>query len=281
MRNLIKQLKLFKKYFLAGKAANGPGQQSDFLMYLRPVDAQAYNRTVHKLSAQNKVLKTIMYKDKQYEILQLDAGNQHAKKKLLIFAGVHGNEFAAALVIPDLLKEIKAKPKDYNGWHIRIVTPINPIGLAHGSRYNEEGYDVNRDFKKFVTTGAQVQRDAIESFNPDVLVSLHESPEQGFFMFSEGKLPKLLRASITGNLEAAKVALARKSFFHVKLKSGIWEKPPAIFLLQRLLGIHTLGYFAYKRRILTITTESTWAERDVESRKKPHLIVIKAIINDC
>lgn len=280
IRKLLSQFGLFRKYFLNGRPAVEPVRQSDFTMYLEPVDLRAYKKTILELGFESKVIETISYEDEQHEILQIDAGNLHADKKLLIFAGVHGNEFAAALAIPDLLNEIKARPNDYNNWHIRIITPINPVGLALGSRYNENGYDINRDFKKFITPAGRVQRDAVESYKPDVLVSLHESPQLGFFMFSEGKLPPQLRTSIIDNLKSADIPLASKTFLQLKLQSGIWEKPPVIFFLQRLLGIYTLGYFMYKHKILAITTESDWSRVDIEARKKPHLTVIRTIIEN-
>ncbi|HSH55374.1 MAG TPA: DUF2817 domain-containing protein [Candidatus Limnocylindrales bacterium] len=277
---MLTQLKLFKKYFLVNRQANGPEQQIDFDMYSEIVDIENYTHILKTSFLQSKVLKNITYKEKDYRIVQLDYIGSSAKKKLLIFAGVHGNEFAAALVIPELLNDLQNNPHFYQKWDIRIVAPINPVGLAYNSRYNEDGYDINRDFKYFKTPGAQVQRNVVEDFNPNILISLHESPQKGFFMFSEGKLPYTLHQSITERLRKSNVPLAEKSFFHIKMRQGIWEKPPIIYFFQRLLGIYTLGRFMHDKGILAITTESTWTDRDIEARKRPHLEVIKTVVQN-
>ena len=41
-------------------------------------------------------------------------------------SAVHGNEFASALAIPELLKELNASKDIYHNWDIRVITPINP-----------------------------------------------------------------------------------------------------------------------------------------------------------
>jgi hypothetical protein len=276
--NILKQLRLFKKFYLTSRPANGPVGQQDFVMHSEPVDMRAYYRALDNSPLIAKTLATVSYKGRGYRILQLSLEGRPGKR-LLVFAGVHGNEFAAALAVLDLLDDIRKHPDRYAGWNIRIVAPVNPVGLAEQSRYNEDGRDINRDFKHFRTVGGRVQRDAIEDFRPDVIVSLHESPEHGFFMFSEGRLPNDLKSAILAKLSAAAIPLVRKSAFHLRLRAGIWEKPRSIFWLQRVLGIHTLGSYAYSRSIPTITTETSWVDNNVEARRKPHFLVIQAIIS--
>lgn len=64
----------------------------------------------------------------------------------------------------------------------------------------------------------------------------------------------------------------------MKLTNGIWEKPPIIFLVQRLLRIHTLGRYLYERNIPAITTESNWNDKDMVARRYPHMLVVQAIL---
>lgn len=277
---MFSSLRLLKKYYLGRRQASGPVQQYDFDMHSQRVNLDDYIQRLKSSHLQSKTLQTVTYKNKTYPITQLEWRGAKAKKKLLIFASVHGNEFAAALAVPELLDDMGRRPDFYQGWEIRILTPINPVGLAYNSRYNESGHDINRDFKLFRTMGAQIQRDAVLEFNPDMVISLHEGPQNGFFMFSEGKLPGKLRKCIVQQLRSNNVALAEKSFFHVKLQSGIWEKPPVVYFLQRLLRIYTLGRFMYDRRIPTITTESAWSETDIEKRVKPHIVVIGAVVRN-
>jgi len=247
-------------------------------MHLEPLDVHAYIKRLRASPFASKVIAEILYKDQKYPVLQLDITGQQAEKKLLLFAGVHGNEFAATLAVEDIVDILKKDAKLYSKWSMRILAPLNPVGLAYQSRYNEEGYDINRDFRDFVTTGARLQRDAISGFSPDALVTLHESPEPGFFMFAEGKLPPGLKSAIAGKLAKAGIVSTKKMYLGVTMHEGIWEKSPLAFLLQRLLNMHTLGSYVHASKIPTITTESTWSEKDIEARKTPHVLVVRAVL---
>lgn len=275
----MRRTTLIKKFLLNPKPANGPGHQDHFEMYHQEIDIDAYYQTLRESGLEVAEVGHAMYQGTSFPILQLDQHNSQSKTRLLVIAGVHGDESAASLAVLDLLADIQQNPGVYKEWSIRILAPVNPVGLANTSRYNEDGYDINRDFKTFKTTGARVQRDTIIDFNPTIVVSLHESPSSGFFMFSEGRLPTVIKDSITNSLSEHHVDLARKNYLGVRLHSGIWEKSPVIFFFQRLLGVHTLGSYVYKRKILAVTTESSYRGSDIDARKKPHLLVIRAIIS--
>lgn len=273
----MRPLKLLRKYFLSHHPANGPVKQNDFDMHLEPVSLEEYKKALFAYGFDSKVLATIEYQSKQYEILQLDISGDKPAKRLLIFAGVHGNEFAAVLAVLDLLEDIKQNPAAYAKWDIRIATPLNPVGFVHQSRYNEIGRDVNRDFKDFSTVGGRLQKEVIDNFKPDAIISLHEGPHDDFFVIAEGNMPKAWHEHITTKLRGAGVTLAQKSFFGIKIGQGIWQKQRFVYALQKLFGIYTLGRYAYEHNIILLTTESSWRSRDVEARKRPHIVVVRAV----
>lgn len=275
----MSKLKDIKKYLLSPNPADGPEVQADFAMHVEPVDVIAYVKSLRDSGFHCSDVGTASFESVNYPIVQLDITGDSPRKRLLIVAGVHGNEFAGALAVEDLVRQLKANPALYNNWYIQILAPVNPVGLAKCSRYDQDGYDINRDFKHFYTLGARLQRDAIKTFNPDVIVTLHESPQPDFFMFSEGKLSQELRGAITQKLKADNVKLASKSYLGIKTKAGIWEKPKTAFIIQRLLGMHTLGSYAYKLKIPMITTESNWNNSNVDERKRPHISVILGILS--
>lgn len=275
--------KLLTKYFLNNCPADGPVKQTDFEMYSEPVDLAKYKEEIFSYSdiATINVLETTKYQDKDYEIYQVDIKNPQAEKNLLIFAATHGNEFASALVIEDLLNQVRQNGEMYKSWNIRIITPINPVGLAYDSRYNENGCDINRDFENFSTIGAKIQRQAIEQFKPQVIVSLHEGPQGGFFVIAESPVSETLRKAILFNLKKEEIHLAQKSFLGIPLSdSGLWYKKSFVYGLQKLFSIHTLGGYAHENNLTILTTESPWTSKDVELRKKPHLVVIKTVIEN-
>lgn len=273
----MKSLQLFKKYFLNRQPATGPVKQYDFAMHLESVDLEEYKKQLFSFGFTHKILETIRYKNKPYEIFQIDVPGKEARKRLLIFAGVHGNEFAAALSVIDVLKDINQNPEHYAHLNIRIVAPLNPVGFVHQSRYNEVGQDVNRDFKNFSTTGGRIQKEVIEQFKPDVLISLHEGPQDGFFVITEGNTPKAWRGSILQALKSERVELARKIFgFGVSIE-GYWYKWRFVYGLQKLLGIYTLGRYAYEQGVILLTTESSWTSKNIKARRKPHVVVVRTV----
>jgi hypothetical protein len=269
--------KLFIKYFMNKQPASGPVKQTDFAMHLEPVSLGAYKKALSAYEFACKTSATIRYQNKNYDIFQLDIPGKSPTGRLLIFAGVHGNEFAASLSVLDILDDIKRNPAHYESLHVRIITPLNPVGLVHQSRYNETGNDINRDFKQFATVGGQLQKEAIAHYKPNILITLHEGPQEGFFVLAEETVPKGWRSAIVRALKAEDVELADKSFFGLPIGKGYWRKWHFLYALQKLLGIYTLGRYARERNIITLTTESPWAARNVAARKRPHAIVVKTV----
>lgn len=268
--------RLFRKYFLNRRPASGPTRQTDFDIYLEPVDYGEYLSALQVRATSSTAIATVTYEGSQYDVLQLDI-NPDAKNHLLVFAGVHGNEFAASLSVIDLLDDTKQRPGSYASCHIRIITPLNPVGLVHQSRFNESGHDINRDFKDFTTIGGRLQRKVIEDFEPDFLITLHEGPQDGFFLIAESTVPRNLQSKLIAALKSENIRLATKSFLRIGITTGYWRKTPAIYMLQKLLGIHTLGRFTRPRQIPQLTTETPWKSHDVTARRIPHVITVRTV----
>ncbi len=266
-------------------ACPGKGQQykldPQYEGHFIPVDLSSYKEQLYSYQGDFRVtnLATLSYKDQSYAIHQIRRVGVGATRKLLIFVATHGYEFAPIWTVPELLDDILRRPVLYGRWDIQIITPINPVGVHYASRWNEDGCDINRDFKAFKTLGARIQRDAINSFRPDVIVSLHEAPNSGFFVFAESSTPDYLVELISERLEESEFRLAERSYFGNKLEyPGVWHKGSAPYLFQTLIGMHTLGRYTNKLEIPTLTTESSWNEEDLSRRVMPHLTVIRAVI---
>jgi len=275
------QLTLFKKYYLVRCPEQGPQKQDNFDMYLFKINLSDYYSeiTSHNEEFDIRVVEVIKYRNKEYPIYQIDHFNKNARKNLLIFAATHGNEIGGMLAIPHLLENILENPNYYDGWNIRIITPINPVGVEYQSRYNEYGCDINRDFKDFATVGATVQKDAVLEFQPDIIVSFHEGPNDGFFMIGGRQVVKKLEYTILDSLKSNNINLARKSYAGFNLKNqGLLRAGFFIRLGEKLFGIYSLDRYADEKGIPVITTESNWAGKIIKNRIAPHIIVTKAII---
>ncbi len=281
---MIKLLKLFYKYYLSPRPEISPVKQSDFEIYVENFDFGKYRKDIfafqNELSVE--IAKTVEYKNEVFEIFRIETKNNQAKKRLLVFATVHGNEFATALVIPKFISDISLNPDFYKEWQIRIIAPVNPVGLKYQSRYNKDGYDINRDFKKFTTEESRLQRDEIDNFKPDIVVSLHEHPFNGFMFFCSDAVSKLLQEKILNNLKEKNILLWGSPFF-IKIpgtKMGVTRAGFFLKISMLIFGIYTLNQCVSKRNIGDIASESYWNEKDIEKRIFPHILVLQSVISN-
>jgi len=67
-------------------------------------------------------------------------GDPHAARKVLVVGEVHGNERAGRGVVEALEKTTPPR-----GSELLLVEDLNPDGVAHGTRANARGVDLNRN----------------------------------------------------------------------------------------------------------------------------------------
>ncbi|MBC2607686.1 M14 family metallopeptidase [Pelagicoccus albus] len=101
--------------------------------------------------------------------------------RLYLSSGIHGDEPAGPLALLELL-ESGLLPRDTD---IAIVPLINPTGIKAKKRENDNGWDLNRDFRYPKNPETQAVREFIISQAPFHLsVALHEDWESsGFYMY--------------------------------------------------------------------------------------------------
>ncbi len=81
---------------------------------------------------------------KTYELMRVVLGSG-APRRVLLSAGIHGDELAGVEALCEWL-ESRAHVKFLQQWNITILPCINPWGYEYGTRENEEGHDLNREF---------------------------------------------------------------------------------------------------------------------------------------
>ena len=99
---------------------------------------------------------------------------------VLLSTGIHGDEPAGPLAALAFLES--GPPQDFN-W---ILTPLlNPTGIALGSRENEAGLDLNRDYAQPRSSEIQAHLAWLaEQSVPDLFISLHEDYDaSGFYLY--------------------------------------------------------------------------------------------------
>jgi hypothetical protein len=103
------------------------------------------------------------------------------RANVYLSAGIHGDEPAGPLAVLELLKE-DAWPPGVNLW---LVPCLNPRGYELKTRENEDGIDLNRDYRTPVAPVVHAHRawlDARPKF--DLSLILHEDWESnGFYLY--------------------------------------------------------------------------------------------------
>jgi hypothetical protein len=219
---------------------------------------------------------TVRYRGRAHPILSARS-KRPAAKTLLVLAGVHGNEHAGLLAIPPILERWSAERV-----RLVVITPVNPVGAAELSRYDAEGYDVNRDFVRFDTPEARLVRAVYERERPDFVISLHEGPQDATFMFTNRWVDRALARSLLEALAAGGTALADRDYFGLRLDPpGLSAATPLTEVVSslwaRALGMKTTLAYSADRGIPEITLESSWRLPDEAARVRAHVDLVIAV----
>lgn len=281
LATLPQDLALFAKYHLKRRVYDHPARETALGIVPLGLELDAYVREVHGYADRFAIttLGEIVYRDASYPVLEVRAAREGAKR-LLVLAGVHGNEHAGLLAVPAILERWAEHPVD-----LTIITPVNPVGAAHLSRYNGEGYDINRDFVRFDTEEARIVRGVFERLRPDFVVSLHEGPQDATFMFANRAVDPALAARLLEAMEAGGVTLATTDYFGRTLApAGYAPLGPIAYGLSwiwaRTLGMMATGMYADARRVPELTLESSWRLPSREARVRAHVELVLAVARE-
>lgn len=226
----------------------------------------------------------VTYRKTSRPVFEVETPNaREATQRVLVLSGVHGNEQAGILCVPPLLERLDEARASLARVAVRVLTPVNAVGAAEVSRFNAEGYDINRDFRRFYTAEARLVRDAIASFAPDIVLSLHEGPQDASFVFSNARCDVAQVERWLAEIEAKGTTLARKDYFGSTLPSpGL---SPAtlgsrfvVSLWANSLGMMAANGYCAERGIAELTLESSWKGTDREARVRAHVELCMAVV---
>jgi len=279
LATLPKDVAKFAKYHLVRRSVTWPAPETELGIVPLPFDLDRYVETIRGFEGDRFEVRTetsVDYRGRAHPILSVRS-RASAPKTLLVLAGVHGNEHAGLLAVPRILERWRSD-------HVRlvVVTPANPVGAAELSRYNAEGYDVNRDFVRFDTPEARVVRGLYERERPDFVISLHEGPQDATFMFANRFVDDALARTLLDALAAGGTVLAEKDYFGLRLDPrGLSATSRAgrlvNWLWSRTLGMKaTIGY-SEDRGVPELVLESSWRLPDEATRVRAHVDLVAAV----
>lgn len=279
LATLPKDLAKFARYHLVRRPATHPAREEDLGIVPLGFDLDRYVAQIRSYEGPRfevAVEETVIYRDRPHPILSVRS-RAPAATTLLVLAGVHGNEHAGLLAIPPILDA-------WSSERVRLVvlTPVNPVGAAELSRFNAEGYDVNRDFVRFGTPEARVVRALYDRERPDFVVSLHEGPQDATFMFTNRFVGEPLGRRLCAALAKGGTVLAEKDYFGLRLEPpGLSPSSAAARAVHKLwaLGLGMKASIAYSedRAIPEIVLESSWRMADEAARVRPHVDLVAAV----
>ena len=123
---------------------------------------------------------TFLDKDSR-QLFALTLRPRHARKKVYVSAGIHGDEPAGLMAVLQLL-QAHEWPDDTAIW---LCPCLNPTGFPRNTRENDQGIDLNRDYRSRGSAEIKAHTEWLDrqpSF--DLGVHLHEDWEsKGFYLY--------------------------------------------------------------------------------------------------
>jgi len=283
----LEDVRLFAKHHLYRRVVDHPAKDAELGVVPLGYEKDAYEARLRSYDGKYRVEERAVfsYQGARHTVFSIASGTGAANQRILVLAGVHGNEHAGILAIPDLLDAFDARRTELPNVELLVLSPVNPIGAACFSRYNGEGYDINRDFARFETHEARAVRVAFEDFRPTFVVALHEGPQDATFMFTNAEVDGALAERLLSALEAGGTVLATHDYFGRKLvPKGLAASSRVSEWLVKLwaggLGMMTTNAYASREGIPEITLESSWRSEDRAARLRAHVDLVMALATE-
>lgn len=120
------------------------------------------------------------------DVLRVDmpARVANPKGRIIITAGVHGNESVGTGALIEMVEEMVYNSKLRNDYDFVFFPALNPGGLEKNSRYLNNGVDYNRTFKiNHEEKITNLLKDALKGEQFDLGLDMHEAyTKPGFFI---------------------------------------------------------------------------------------------------
>ncbi|MDG1945165.1 MAG: DUF2817 domain-containing protein [Halioglobus sp.] len=258
----------FYRFFVAPDCeAGAPVKEQEYELVVRDIPMDGYYAEVRASAptAPLEVLAEIDVDGTQHPIHLIGPVGPGDGPRILVVAGVHGNEIAGTLAVPQIL-ERHAGP-DGAAVDLYLVTPANPVGIVYQSRFNAEGCDVNRDFGPFRTPEARAIAAAISQIEPDVIVSLHEGPGDGIFVIATRSAPPGSAEAMIAVVDEVGLDISTVDLLGLSMDAdGVMNEGWFLTFGKSLLSIDSLGAYAHGRGLGTLTVETRWDGKDIDAR---------------
>jgi hypothetical protein len=179
--------------------------------------------------------------------------------KVLVNAGIHGNEPAGVAYAMQFVKHLADNPDRYSTVAIDIIPIVNPWGWVHDTRYNRDGIDINRDFSTFNSREANIIADFLKNKQYDLMLDLHEDGSaRGFYVYQYGMDDKTIVENLVETIEHMGYPIEEKvSVLLLKAENGIIDAPVWGLWYMQFSGQMAIAHYYrmnHSQRVYTIET---------------------------
>ena len=282
----LEEIKLFAKHHLKRRVYDHPAQDTQMGVVSLGYEPGMYAERIAEFSDRFELRTSfdVSHQGQTHTPFEIASRSPRATRRLLILGGVHGNEQAGILSVPDILELHHRGGARYDRVALHVLTPVNPIGAAFFSRYNAQGFDINRDFVRFETAEARAVRELVERVRPDFILALHEGPQDAAFMFTNQHVARDRAERFLDHMRARGATLASHDYFGRKLQ------PPGLAPMTRgqlfvvklwaaAMGMMATNVYAADRGVPEITLESGWRSEDRDARLRVHAALAEALLD--
>ncbi len=211
----------------------------------------------------------------EYPIHRLALSNNREKShKILLSAGVHGDEPAGVEAVLRLLESEQREMLE--PFSFTIVPCVNPSGYVDNTRANRQGADINRSFEEGSVAEVRLLKGLLEGQQIDCFIDLHEDWEaEGFYLYEGQRDKEWIGHTIIDAVEKVGAIDPKgdsdEDDTDEPLARGVFEVAAAWGTAG--LAPYVLAYHA--PRVLIFETPTSWT---MEMRIATHLAALKSVL---
>ncbi len=202
------------------------------------------------------------------------------KLRVVISAGIHGDEPAGVEAALRFIEHNVANPSLLSHYHFVIFPCDNPYGWERGTRENSQGRDLNRQFRiRQPSPEIELISLGLEGKQADLVYEMHEDYDSpGFYLYEFGDDPvAYLGESIVHEISSFGYPINRNRIIERRRASnGIIRLNTSTYRKTRL----PKSFYAHREcggQVLTLETPSTFLP--LEDRVRIHLLGLNASLN--
>ncbi len=202
-------------------------------------------------------------------------------KRLLICAGIHGNEPAAVETALQFIEKLGSDENPYPSMNIDILPVINPWGWSRDIRFNSEGLDINRDFVAFASQEAILIEAYLNGKDYDLIIDSHEDPDaSGFYLYQYGNQDQGNSRNVIESVRNLDFPIEQDvNMVILKTDDGLIDAPLWGLWYMKLTRKLSMANFMRLHNSKCVYTVETPTDTPLEKRAEIQLHVLNKLIN--